>query len=278
MKIKLSTLNKIEKKATGDEIDFLIYIGQFQNDIGQVKGIYYIDVCRNIGICNSNFFKILSSVEKKGLVRVNYENENNHGLWNIDILNNIFSCEDDFKQGYLNLNYYILHTKYFYNLTKSEKIVVMHFLTRYRESTGSFNVTWDKLMEITGCKIISVRHFINHIENMGRGSHEEPFHIERVENGVRVFCQSRAFDRRDESEKDVYNRHTLNLFLKAAKVRPSQKDIKDMLILFKQYASKMALPRILEKVAYCLKEKADLIPKYINTLIVATINGKPSFG
>jgi DNA-binding MarR family transcriptional regulator len=260
MKIKLKLLNNF-KNLTGDEIDILIYIAQFQNDLGQIESIHYKKVCKTIGIHRTNFFKLIHSLDRKGFIKIDYSNTHpNH--WQMQILDNVFKDDEDYKQGYLNVNFKILHTKAFYKLTKAEKLAVLHLLTRYRDDQHYFSVTLDKLIEVTDCKKESVKRFIKHLIDM-----EEFFDITYTPNGIRVSCFSEAFEKRKEIEKDIYNGHMLRALLNRKKTEAAAEDFAEMLVMFKQYAQVMSFSKIMEKVVCCIKNRAELIPKYINHLI-----------
>ena len=72
MKIAMSNLKKIMDICTKKEIDLIIYIGQFQDAYGVVRGIDYKDVMANIFISKSTFYKLLGSLEAKEIIKIDY--------------------------------------------------------------------------------------------------------------------------------------------------------------------------------------------------------------
>ena len=48
-KISVEVLEKMMKKRlTKREVDFVLYVGRFQNEYGMVHGIYYRDLCKEV--------------------------------------------------------------------------------------------------------------------------------------------------------------------------------------------------------------------------------------
>lgn len=50
-KISVEVLEKMMKKRlTKREVDFVLYVGRFQNEYGMAHGIYYRDLCKEVGL------------------------------------------------------------------------------------------------------------------------------------------------------------------------------------------------------------------------------------
>jgi len=59
MKIKYSLLDSwCERNVTNKEIDFLLHISHFQNERGQIIGIYYRDVCSACNMSIQTFYDL----------------------------------------------------------------------------------------------------------------------------------------------------------------------------------------------------------------------------
>lgn len=58
----------IEKETTSKEIDFILYIAQYQDMSGKVESVYYKDVCNVIKISHTKFYDILEDLTEKGLI------------------------------------------------------------------------------------------------------------------------------------------------------------------------------------------------------------------
>ena len=58
-KIKNSIItDMIAAHLTSNEIDFLLYISRFQNELGQVIGVHYKDVCEKMGMSYQGFYDV----------------------------------------------------------------------------------------------------------------------------------------------------------------------------------------------------------------------------
>lgn len=99
-KLKNSYIDRmVDAQLTSCEIDFILYIAQYQLTDGTVQSVYYKDITQAIDISIQKFYDILDSLKKKQLISVE---KINRADWVVYLLGNDFSGED-FHAGYLNV-------------------------------------------------------------------------------------------------------------------------------------------------------------------------------
>lgn len=248
-------MDKIIENCTKKEIDFIIYIGQFQDEEGIVKGIDYKEVMSNIGISKSTFYKLLYGLEDKGIIEISILNID-YGYWEVKIIDNVFASQEDYKKGYIKLNYRVLHSAAFKALTKSEKIIVIHIIKINDYRKNQIKITLRKIMEWTGKSIRSVRKFISVLSKI--------FNIVVDGSLCMIDCLS-GFGLRHESEVDVKNRHIIEFRLKKNNCQAEELDMKDTLIVLKQYGINTihAIVSIIDKT---IDNFGTLMPRFTNKM------------
>ena len=87
----------IEGKLSGCEIDFLLYIANYQSESGSVESVYYKDVCDKVGISIQKFYDILQSLSEKRLI--SYTKKNPSDL-SVVLIGNSFGSVD-FSSGHV---------------------------------------------------------------------------------------------------------------------------------------------------------------------------------
>ena len=256
MKISLANLDKIMERCTKKEIDLIIYIGQYQDEDGVIKGINYKDVINNIGISKSTFYKLLYSLEEKEIIKINYFNE--HGFWEAQILDNVFATKEDYKKGYLKLNYEVLHSEDFYNLTKSEKLIVLHLLKINDFRREMIKVTVKKIMEWTNKSLRSVRKFILTLSNM--------FKIVKKDNLSLLIDCLFGFGTRETSESNIQIKHIIDYRLMKVGCQANENDIADTITVIKQFKIK-CVNTMIQLIDSTINSFGTLVPRYTNKLV-----------
>jgi len=256
MKISLANLDKIMERCTKKEIDLIIYIGQYQDEDGVIKGINYKDVINNIGISKSTFYKLLYSLEEKEIIKINYFNE--HGFWEAQILDNVFATKEDYKKGYLKLNYEVLHSEAFYNLTKSEKLIVLHLLKINDFRREMIKVTVKKIMEWTNKSLRSVRKFILTLSNM--------FKIVKKDNLSLLIDCLFGFGTRETSESNIQIKHIIDYRLMKVGCQANENDIADTITVIKQFKIK-CVNTMIQLIDSTINSFGTLVPRYTNKLV-----------
>ena len=261
MKISLENLTKIMDRCTKKEIDLIIYVGQFQDVNGVIKGINYVDVISNVNISKSTFYKLLYSLEEKGLISICSLNED-HSYWSIKILNNVFACKEDCKKGYIKLNYEILHTDAFKFMTKGEKLIILNLIKLQDFKKNYIRVTYDKMMDWTGKSLRSVKKFVETITKAFGNVFKA---VVNQEGNVCSFSVH-AFGLRAKFEKDVLLNHLIDFAEKVTKSEKANKtELKETVVVLKQFKLETA-EVILDVLKQSLKHIGRLAPANINTL------------
>lgn len=134
MRIKNSLLGRI-KNLTSTEMDFFLYIARKQDLRGCVVGVHNQDVCRNTGMCKQSFYNAMRGLQRKGVVRVWKASDIDY---DITILDNDFSYDGAFKEGYINLQRSVFRQARFKKLKAKEKWMLMYFLHITHENSGSY--------------------------------------------------------------------------------------------------------------------------------------------
>ncbi len=262
MKIKHTNLEKIFKSCTGKEIDLLLEIAQFQNAHGVIEGIDYKTIIKSIGINKSTFFKLLVSLEEKGIIQVNQLNEN-YGFWTITLIDNVFEGSTDYKSGYLNINKTLLHSEQFHGLKRAEKVIILN-LFKIKNKRKSISITLDTLKKWTGSKLQSIRHYIKTLSKI--------FEIGRTGNTF-TFTSSIWFTLKSDEEKNIRNKHLINYLAKKNKITADQEEVEEVAALFTQYP-KTAPTLILEVIENSIQQIQKVNVKYIHKYLINILKRK----
>lgn len=134
MQIKYRLLEKL-KNISSVEMDFLLYVARFQNLKGCVVGVHHKDVEEGADICKQSFYTAMRGLEGKGIIQVE---KNNQSDWDITILDNDFSYEGAWHEGYVNLHRKVFHSPRFQELKAREKWMLMYFLKNTHENSSSY--------------------------------------------------------------------------------------------------------------------------------------------
>lgn len=135
MKIKYSLVCQLCKsKLTNKELTFFLFIARFQDKYGQIIGIYYKDIMEKCDMSLRTFYLVLKSLEKKGLIA--FKRTKND--YDIKILNNDFSYEESYYEGYIDLNKNIFYSKKFNNLRVNEKLLLLILMRNVDVNKGQY--------------------------------------------------------------------------------------------------------------------------------------------
>lgn len=148
-KLAYEFVDKMLEKCSKKEIDFIFYCCQFQNELGNVRGINYRFTCLNIHVSKQGFYKMLKSLESKELIIINWFNTEKD--WSFTFVNNQFLNYRDFRKGYLKTNFFFLHELDFMNLKVKAKKLIIKLLKVYRPDKP-FRISREKLQEWAGVK------------------------------------------------------------------------------------------------------------------------------
>ena len=124
MQIKYRILNKLPN-LTNTEMDLFLYIAKIQNIYGIAYGVHHKAACDHTGMCKQSFYTALRSLERKGIISISRRSEIDY---DVTILDNDFSYDGAFKEGYVNLHMKDFEEEAFKKLKAREKYMLMYFL------------------------------------------------------------------------------------------------------------------------------------------------------
>lgn len=150
-KIKHELLSRIiESTLTRYQIDFLLCLIQKSDARGQVSGVYYLDIHKEIGCGVSTVYVIVKELEKKGFIKVSKSDSKD---MDITILGNDFTDENGniVYKNYLDINKKIMHDREFKKLGAVEKKAALYLMRRcitgkvWLQTGNVFNILSDLL-------------------------------------------------------------------------------------------------------------------------------------
>lgn len=244
MKLKIRNLNRLIEKLSGREIDLFLYLVKRQNDFGQVDAINYKDTCLSIQMPKSTFYTALKGLEDNEFIHINWGS--NYGCYDVVITDNMFTSEENYKEGYLNLNLDLILSPMFIKLHVNLKKLLLRLLGM-QAGTKKVKVT----MEIL--KQFRVYNYFNELKLL--------FLITDYENGW-------LFTLRKELRKHSYNtyflqyQHKLINYCKQYKINYTLNELVDSVKVIIIYRHKMFN---IQKALDYIREKIHLLqPKFIN--------------
>jgi len=234
-KLGVNVLNKIiENKCTSREIDFLLYISQYQNNLGKVESINQRETCNELGISKQTFYNILSSLERKNIIKVDYSNKKD---WDIVILDNMYFLPYQKLRRYINTNRVFLFSNEFRAQKTNVKLLVLRLIERTFKN--SFKISLIKLQEMLNVASTSlVMEYIRAISDNGW------FKVTFVKSRGRViviFTPLVTIAVQSAFEEEKYFIHRLATWCLQKKIGFTLKDLKDVYKLYcrsKQYIGK----------------------------------------
>lgn len=157
-KLKGNVIDKlVESRATGAEINFVLYISHYQDNTGMVRGVYYKTACAGALFDSHNtFYAVKNDLEKKGIIKAT---QNFYGDWDIKILDNDFSWQEQGPghnmDNYIDTGISVFREEEFLKLKAREKLLAMICIKiasvgspNYRIGTEGFYNKYTKLFGV----------------------------------------------------------------------------------------------------------------------------------
>lgn len=263
MKIKYALLEKLFQ-LTNREIDLLLYIARYQDDHGQIRGIYYRTACEACDMCKQTFYNSLRSLEKKGVVEVSHVDSD----FDIRILDNDFSYPESYSEGYVNVNRQVFRSAAFRKLRAKEKVFVMVLMKITHNAYSSYQIGvekfYDKYMQMIGVTKKVLRSYLHTMKNF--------FTVGRKDGKYFITITARLLKMNQELESDQYLNQQIVTGCRRHKITiRKDKDVKDVSGLVKQYRSYASEVErdIWEIIDLTLKQCRGTVlnPKYIHKLV-----------
>jgi len=139
-KLSVTVLERmIESGVSSREVDFILYVGKYQNEYGTAEGIYYKDICDAVGLSVQGFYNCKKSLEEKGIILCT---KNSYYDYDITILDNSFAGKENYGRGYISLHLKLFSMKEFRNLKAGAKLMTMWLLREwliYKSKSGKLS-------------------------------------------------------------------------------------------------------------------------------------------
>lgn len=103
---------------------YLIFIA---DEKGQVKGVYYKEICEYVKCSIAQYYNCIANLETYGLVKI--KRIGTGAEWNIEVLNNSFDKEDNYKD-FCDLNISLFEKKEYFELRAGARRVLMYLVFR----------------------------------------------------------------------------------------------------------------------------------------------------
>ncbi|HIS62150.1 MAG TPA: hypothetical protein IAC14_07880 [Candidatus Scybalomonas excrementigallinarum] len=240
MKLKHKIITKmITKKLTRAEVDFLLYIAQYQSDSGEVIGIYYKEIIKALNISYQTFYDLKNSLSKKGLITAE---KGSYTDWNICILENDFhyQSEDDKEpvvknDPYLNLNFEIFSKNEFKAMKAGEKLLFLEFFRMQVASKGKYSIKirveefYKKYKALFGVQKRVLQDYLTTLKQ---------FFSIGIKNGMYYITALKDTMKKDSRvENQVRDEYAFHVLCRRDRIAEDE-SAKDTLALIKQYAKK----------------------------------------
>lgn len=232
MKIKYSLLDTWSAcKLTNMEIIFLLHIACFQSEYesGRIIGIYYRDVCSACRMSIQTFYDVLYSLADKSVITYTRINDD----YDITILDNDFSYEGSYKEGYINVSRKVFDSKSFRSLKAKEKMLFLLFMKVTHENGKSYQIGTEKFYE----KYTNLLGVTKNILRTYLHSLRKFFSIGRKDGKYFITYLTSVFKpRRPISETDQFLGHVVKANCRRSKIKEIEAEsISDTIQLVKQY-------------------------------------------
>lgn len=128
-KLKNAYIDKmIENQLSNAEIDFLLYIANYQNNFGVVASVYYKEVCSAINISVQKFYDIIKSLSKNKLINIQKINPADIC---VELAGNDFSA-GNYSDGYLKVASMDFQDEKFMGMKAGSKLLFL-YIQRFME-------------------------------------------------------------------------------------------------------------------------------------------------
>lgn len=145
-KLKNIIVDKLfNSNLTSTEINVLIFISQFQGARGNVMGVYYKDVRKNINCSIQAFYNAINGLKNKGFIMIQKES---YYDMDILILDNDFSRSEAHTEGYISTGYDLIQREEFYSLKAGEKTLLLFLFKLIGSAKGKVSIGVKKLYKI----------------------------------------------------------------------------------------------------------------------------------
>lgn len=244
MKLKIKNLNRLIDKLSGREIDLYLYLIKRQNNLGQVDGIRYKETMLNLHMPKSTFYGALYALEENEFIRINWGS--GYGEFDITILDNVFTSEENYNEGYLNLNLDLILSVMFINLHVSMKKLLLRLLG-LQAKDRNVKVSKDML------KNFNLYYKLNELKTL--------FNITEYDGGY-LFKLRKELNTHSHNVDFLQYQHKLINYCKRYKISYTLENLRDSVNVIMNHRNKMS--KVQKALDYIRDTIHMLQPKLIN--------------
>lgn len=151
----------IEKKLTSKEIDFVLYIANYQDQSGKVMSVYYKDVCEGIHISVQKFYDILNDLSQKEILTYKKEEYADVSV----VLNGNDFTDKDFSNGYLKVGAIDFQNEKFAKLKAGSKLLYLYMQRFTNGKHAKVAKFYEDFSELLGVKKKTIQAYIHELKN-----------------------------------------------------------------------------------------------------------------
>lgn len=151
----------IEKKLTSKEIDFILYISNYQDRSGKIMSVYYKDICESIHISVQKFYDILNDLSQKGILT--YKKEEYADV-SVVLTGNDFS-DNNFSNGYLKVGTIDFQNERFTKLKAGSKLLYLYMQRFTSGKHAKVAKFYEDFCELLGVKKKTIQAYIHELKD-----------------------------------------------------------------------------------------------------------------
>lgn len=278
-KLSVSVFEKlIAKKATSREIDFVIYLAQYQNAYGEVEGVHYKDVCDALGVSIQGFYDLKNSLTEKSIIECV---KRDYTDWDITVLDNAFPDEESYKKGYFQLHRQMFHSKTFQKMKAKAKLLAMEFMRFNLTNKCAHEIGtkrfFEKYKEIFGVDEAALRGYLSQLRKLFNINIKDGKYYFDIKSSMSEIAKGNKHTKNQNYNDQMY--HTVIRRNRIKKVyENARNDIYHVLNIYHDELSHSMAGmgftkvvkdsiRVLNESSKSRKKKSHLRPKLINKLL-----------
>lgn len=266
-------------ELSSNEISFLLYIARYQNEQGEVVGVYYKDVCENIYISIQTFYTVLHSLKEKGIITYT---KNHYTDYDIKIVDNDFSGRNA-KSSYIIVTNRLFKMPEFHALKAGEKLLAIYIYryyttnkTTYQIQQGKFIDKWTKLLRVSSRVIKGYLYRLKRALLISEGVKNNKYYLTPLRHTLEKI--------KDSADRKYCHGEIVEALCRRKRIHNyRQAEIEDITVLIDQYAARAkqngkgivdCISRAIDKAVnyYNLNGRERILePKLVHSLLRAVI-------
>lgn len=247
----------LDKNITSAQIDVLLWLSRRQDVYGRVFDVKYYDVCNAVRISHQEFYNAIDGLISLGFVRL--INRSHKYGWDLEIVGNINTGDEQDRKRYLNTNRTFLFQDIFIKLKANEKKLVLKILLEKKQA-GDFYLYYKaitKWIHVTNIQLI--KSYINSITRIFNVVSNHKMGLCVLKNGK----TNTAFDK--DSEFHHFYEYKIKVMCRKLKIKCVRaKELADTIKILHQYKQRVNIHILLTIILSSLERLKDLAPKHIN--------------